>query len=114
MFGKRAPRNETHTVEWAALLQDSLPTGCAQAIEFPVGMALPTHAAPPEREEWSARAPPRFKKKQKKNERPAAEKSHLEHNSDVYCKLFLLAVGHTVSNAPDLFQPPKLSGTGPG
>ncbi len=26
----------------------------------------------------------------------------------------LLADGHTVSNAPDLFRPPKLSGTGPG
>ena len=25
-----------------------------------------------------------------------------------------LADGHTVSNAPDLFRPPKLSGTGPG
>ena len=24
------------------------------------------------------------------------------------------ADGHTVSNAPDLFRPPKLSGTGPG
>ena len=26
----------------------------------------------------------------------------------------ILADGHTVSNAPDLFRPPKLSGTGPG
>jgi hypothetical protein len=26
----------------------------------------------------------------------------------------VLADGHTVSNAPDLFRPPKLSGTGPG
>ena len=26
----------------------------------------------------------------------------------------MLADGHTVSNAPDLFRPPKLSGTGPG
>ena len=25
-----------------------------------------------------------------------------------------VADGHTVSNAPDLFRPPKLSGTGPG
>ena len=28
--------------------------------------------------------------------------------------LSLFADGHTVSNAPDLFRPPKLSGTGPG
>ena len=27
---------------------------------------------------------------------------------------FFFADGHTVSNAPDLFRPPKLSGTGPG
>ena len=26
----------------------------------------------------------------------------------------IVADGHTVSNAPDLFRPPKLSGTGPG
>ena len=26
----------------------------------------------------------------------------------------VLADGHAVSNAPDLFRPPKLSGTGPG
>ena len=26
----------------------------------------------------------------------------------------IFADGHTVSNAPDLFRPPKLSGTGPG
>ena len=26
----------------------------------------------------------------------------------------MLADGHTVSNAPDLSRPPKLSGTGPG
>ena len=27
---------------------------------------------------------------------------------------FNFADGHTVSNAPDLFRPPKLSSTGPG
>ena len=26
----------------------------------------------------------------------------------------ILADGHTASNAPDLFRPPKLSGAGPG
>ena len=26
----------------------------------------------------------------------------------------IVADGHTVSNTPDLFRPPKLSGTGPG
>jgi len=26
----------------------------------------------------------------------------------------VLADGHTASNAPDLFRPPKLSGAGPG
>ena len=30
------------------------------------------------------------------------------------CEIHLLADGHTVSNAPDLIRPPKLSGTGPG
>ena len=30
------------------------------------------------------------------------------------CGKYKLADGHTVSNAPDLFRPPKLSGTGPG
>ena len=29
-------------------------------------------------------------------------------------KFIAIADGHTVSNAPDLFRPPKLSGTGPG
>ena len=32
-----------------------------------------------------------------------------ETNKDI-----IVADGHTVSNAPDLFRPPKLSGTGPG
>ena len=32
----------------------------------------------------------------------------------VYKSDYLFADGHTVSNAPDLFRPPKLSGTGPG
>ena len=27
---------------------------------------------------------------------------------------YIFADGHTVSNTPDLFRPPKLSGTGPG
>ena len=30
------------------------------------------------------------------------------------CLARALADGHTVSNASDLFRPPKLSGTGPG
>jgi hypothetical protein len=29
-------------------------------------------------------------------------------------KISYLADGHTASNAPDLFRPPKLSGAGPG
>ena len=35
-------------------------------------------------------------------------------NCMVYTRSIQLADGHTVSNAPDLFRPPKLSGTGPG
>ena len=37
-----------------------------------------------------------------------------QHLQTEFCKSDIFADGHTVSNAPDLFRPPKLSGTGPG
>ena len=53
---------------------------------------------------------------------------HTEHNitldnhftaqgvdaATLLCLIRVLADGHTASNAPDLFRPPKLSGAGPG
>ena len=44
---------------------------------------------------------------------------HMRNNGLVYmCNLsnlrLVFADGHTASNAPDLFRPPKLSGAGPG
>jgi hypothetical protein len=49
---------------------------------------------------------------------PGVKRVHQEskplHKSFYSCCGFSLADGHTTSNAPDLFRPPKLSGVGPG
>jgi hypothetical protein len=65
-------------------------------LTFPLPVPLPL--PPP---------PPLQRKEARQESKPLYESFYL-------CCGFSLADGHTTSNAPDLFRPPKLSGVGPG
>ena len=45
--------------------------------------------------------------------RTATQQACLQDDFTIMSEIFI-AGGHTASNAPDLFRPPKLSGAGPG